>query len=377
MGFGQVILAILGVVVLMIVHELGHMLAARRFGMRVETFSLGFGPTIWKHKPKDSPTTYQIAVVPFLAYVKIAGMNPFEPVDPKDKGSYANASLWARIVTIAAGPIANYLLAFVLFFVGTVMGGRLAPDEASMRVEPHPDGPAAQVGILKGDRVLSINGSPIRDWDALKATMAAHPGETVDVEVERNDKILHFSPVVGSEGERKGKIWVGPVSRVMGMGETTLVCLKLPPLMIYENVRALAMAITFREKPDVGGPVRMVKEVSNAIAIGPSAALRYLGAISAGLVAINLLPIPALDGGRLMFLLYEAIARKRANEKVEAKIHAVALLMFLALFVVITVHDLIPTKDKVEGSSKGAPAKSAPALSASPPTPPPPTPTTP
>ena len=88
-------------------------------------------------------------------------------------------------------------------------------------------------------------------WYEIRYLDPANDDRFVDVEVERNDKILHFSPVVGSEGERKGKIWVGPVSRVMGMGETTLVCLKLPPLMIYENVRALAMAITFREKPDV------------------------------------------------------------------------------------------------------------------------------
>jgi regulator of sigma E protease len=145
----------------------------------------------------------------------------------------------------------------------------------------------------------------------------------------------------------------------MGVGETLGQAVTLPALMIYENVRAIGMALTFRERPDVGGPVRMVKEVSGAIAVGPTQAIRYLAAISAGLVAINLLPIPALDGGRLMFLLYEAIARKRANEKVEAKIHAVALLMFLALFFVITIHDLMPDKEKAEAqpaASSTAPA---------------------
>src|SRR5215472_2229872 len=103
---GSVVLATLGLAVLMVVHEGGHYLAARHFGMRVVKFSIGFGPTLWKHRPKGSPTVYQVAIIPFLAYVQIAGMNPYDEIDPRDPESYANASLWARIVTISAGPVA-------------------------------------------------------------------------------------------------------------------------------------------------------------------------------------------------------------------------------------------------------------------------------
>src|ERR1700733_10175116 len=92
-------LAALGLAVLMVVHECGHFFAARYFGIRVTRFSIGFGPTLIKHQPKGSTVTYQIAIIPFLAYVQIDGMNPYEEIDPKDKGSYANASLWARVVT--------------------------------------------------------------------------------------------------------------------------------------------------------------------------------------------------------------------------------------------------------------------------------------
>src|ERR1700682_4129306 len=123
MSFAYALIAILGLAGLMVVHEGGHYLAARRFGMRVIKFSIGFGPTLYKHRPKGSPTVYQIAIIPFLAYVQIAGMNPYEENDPKDPGSYANASLWGRIVTIAAGPLANYLFASVLMFFGFLRGG--------------------------------------------------------------------------------------------------------------------------------------------------------------------------------------------------------------------------------------------------------------
>ena len=121
MSIASYLLAILGLALLMIVHEGGHYLAARKFGMRVTKFSIGFGPTLFKHRPKDSPTTFQIAVIPFLAYVQIAGMNPFEEHDPNDKGSYANASLLGRIATIAAGPIANYLFASLFMFLGFML----------------------------------------------------------------------------------------------------------------------------------------------------------------------------------------------------------------------------------------------------------------
>ena len=111
-----VLVAILGLALLMIVHEAGHLLAARAFGMRVVRFSIGFGPALWRYQARGSETVYQVALIPFLAYVQIAGMNPFEDVDPDDKSSYANASLIGRISAIFAGPLANYLFASVLFF---------------------------------------------------------------------------------------------------------------------------------------------------------------------------------------------------------------------------------------------------------------------
>src|SRR5260221_12391842 len=151
------LVAILGLAVLMIVHQAGHYLAARKFGMRVVRFSIGFGPTVWKHRPKGSSTVYQVALIPFLAYVQIAGMNPYEETDPKDPSSYANASLWARMVTIAAGPLTNYFFASVLIFFGLLIGGKEVPDEMSMRLIVEAGG-AQVAGIEAGGRVRAVNG---------------------------------------------------------------------------------------------------------------------------------------------------------------------------------------------------------------------------
>lgn len=345
MPFGSILLAIVGVAVLMVVHESGHYFAARYFGMKVTTYSIGFGPTLWSHKPEGSPTTYQIGVIPFLAYVRIEGLNPFEEFDPNDKSNYQNASLWARIVTITAGSAANYLFAFVLVFLGLIIGGKREYDDVSMRVHVEPNSPAASAGMQTGDRILSVAGVPVHDWKELPTQIGKHPGESTDIEVERDGAILHLFATPGAEGERKGKIQIRPVSKVVSVpiGEAVVTSLKAPPKVVYALFSGIGQLIAKRQAPEVSGPVNIVKDVSLAVELGFSDAFRMLGSLSAYLGVFNLLPFPALDGGRLLFLLYEAIARRKVNEKAEAMVHAAGMLMFLALMVVVTVKEILPS----------------------------------
>ncbi|CAN5925711.1 RIP metalloprotease RseP [soil metagenome] len=360
MSFAYVLIAILGLAVLMVVHESGHYFAARRFGMRVTKFSIGFGPTLWKHRPKGSPTTFQIAIIPFLAYVQIAGMNPYEDSDPKDPESYANASLWARIVTIAAGPIANYLFASVLMFFGFLLGGNPVVDETSMRVHVGPNGPAAQAGIIDGDRILTVNGDAVKDWDMLKKQIGAHPGDKIDILVERTKgdakENLHFFTTPMGEGDTKGKILVGPPYRVepVTVAQAALLSVKEPPKVVYNLVTGLARMIAGKEKPELSGPVGIVKEVKKSAEDGPHTYLKLLGLLSAYLGGFNLLPFPALDGGRLLFLGFEAASRRRADAKIEAKVHAIGLLMFLTLIAFVTYTEVIPKRQLTEESAKPA-----------------------
>jgi regulator of sigma E protease len=353
MSVASYVLAILGLAILMVVHEGGHYLAARRFGMRVTKFSIGFGPTLFKHKPKDSPTTFQIAIIPFLAYVQIAGMNPYEEHDEKDPASYANASLFARVVTISAGSLANYLFASVFMFFGFILGGNTVQDE--MRVRVAPEGAAAHAvaadpsvgpGIKDGDNILSVNGERIGDWDNLKRAIGAHPGEEIDVEVERKGQRIHFRPKPAADGENKGRILIGPQLKVVkvSVGEAAILSVKEPPKVVYALVRGLVRMITRQDKPELAGPVGITREVAAAVRSGAGDAFRLLGIISAYLGGFNLLPIPALDGGRLIFLGFEAASRRRADAKIEAKVHAVGLLMFLALIAVVTFTEIMPKR---------------------------------
>jgi regulator of sigma E protease len=350
----RLIVAALGLAVLMIVHEGGHYLAARRFGMRVQKFSIGFGPTLYRHRPPGSPTTYQVAIIPFIAYVQISGMNPYEEIDPKDTGSYANASLWARVVTIAAGPLANYFFASVLFFFGFMRGGVPLVDDVSMKVSVLPDGPANLADMRPGDKVQTVNDESIKDWDQLKRAIRSHPGEAVAIQVERDGAsvLLHVTPkALGDKDE--GKIMIGPDVRIVPVttGQAAVLSVTEPPKIVYELVRGLARTIAGKEKPELSGPVGIVKQTAEAVRGGAANTLKFLGMLSAYLGGFNLLPFPALDGGRLLFLGFEAASRRRPDAKVEARVHAVGLLMMLTLIAFVTYTEVLP---KESASDKNA-----------------------
>jgi regulator of sigma E protease len=339
------LVAALGLAVLMIVHEGGHYVAARRFGMRVQKFSIGFGPTLYRHRPPGSPTTYQVAIIPFMAYVQIAGMNPYEETDPKDPGSYANASLWARVVTIAAGPLANYFFASVLMFFGFLRGGNLVVDDVSMKVSVSAEGPAHAADMRDGDKVLLVNGESIKDWDQLKKAIGAHPGDSIAITVQRDGAPveIHVTPL--PKGDKyEGKILIGPDAKVVAVtaGEALVLSLTEPPKVVYDLVRGLARTILGKEKPELSGPVGIVKQTSAAVRSGAANTLKFLGMLSAYLGGFNLLPFPALDGGRLLFLGFEAASRRRPNAKVEARVHAVGLLMMLTLIAFVTYTEVLP-----------------------------------
>ncbi len=265
-----------------IVHESGHYVAARRFGMRVVRFSIGFGPVVWKHKPKDSPTVYQVALIPFLAYVQIAGLNPYEESDPKDPASYANASLWARIVTIAAGPLTNYFFASVLIFFGLVIGGREVPDAPSTtRVVVDEPGPAQTAGVQTNDRVVAVNSTPIASWDDLKHAVSIHPGEPVDLTLDRNGETVHKMVTPGGKGDKEeGLIHVRMPTHVepVRLGEAAKLSVIAPPVFVYENLMEIGRVLAGKSKLQVSGPPGIVKEAAKQAKLGPGASwLQFLG----------------------------------------------------------------------------------------------------
>jgi len=334
-----VIAGILGLALLMVVHESGHLLVARAFGMRVIRFSIGFGPPLWRYQAKGSETVYQVALIPFLAYVQIAGMNPFEDNDPNDKGSYANASLLARISAIVAGPLANYLFASVLFFIVFAFAGKSMPT-TTVKLAEGPS-PARTAQLKDGDTIRSVNGMQVKTWDEMRKQIAENPNKTLDVAVEREGKTVAIK-VTPELKNGEGRIGVQTVEKLVPLGvkEAASESLKLPAKVVVTLVVSLARIMTFQEKPQLTGPVGIVKETTRAAEQGWPHYVHLLGLLSAYLGGFNVLPFPALDGGRLAFLGYEAVTRRRPNARVEAQVHLLGLVMLLALIAVVSVFDI-------------------------------------
>jgi regulator of sigma E protease len=358
------LVSILGLALLMVVHEGGHLLAARAFGMRVNTFSIGFGPTLFKIEPadgffwltalrgrvrlrlhkhdpaKNGPTVYQVALIPFLAYVQIAGMNPFEDQDPEDKGSYANASLVGRITAIFAGPLANYLFASVLFFFSFYYGGIIVPNDArSTEINVMADYPAEKAGLRDGDKVVEVNGIAVHQWDAMAKEISQHPEESIPIVVERKGQRESIAVTPKRKDDGKGMIGVEARGQHQDVsaGEAAKLAVTRPPIVVKNLVVTLGEWISGKLQAKLGGPMMIIKEGAGAAKRSMADWILLLGAISAYLGAFNLIPFPALDGGRLFFLGYELTTRRKPNARIEAHIHIVGLVMLLGLMIYVTI----------------------------------------
>jgi regulator of sigma E protease len=367
------VLGVLGLAVLMVVHEAGHYIAARAFGMRVSTFSIGMGPSffeivpkdgfywfttaaekvrirLWRHIPeKHGPTVYRVAMIPFMAYVKIDGMNPFDDIDPNDKGSYANARVLARIVTIFAGSLSNYLFASVFFFFAFQFGGKPATvmvngePQLPAYVAPVPGRPAQAAGVRAGDRVVEIGGVTVQTWDQMAEQISKRPDKDTEVVIERDGQrlSLHITPTgeKDDKGEVRGKIGVAPERKMVPVStrEAALLSVTEPPKVVKGVLVTLWKVITRKADPDLGGPKRIIEEAARAANVSMAELLSLLGMLSAYLGAFNLLPFPALDGGRLVFLGYEAATRRRPDQKLETAIHSAGFAILIGLVLYVTI----------------------------------------
>jgi regulator of sigma E protease len=338
-----ILIAILGISILVVVHEAGHYLAARAFGMRVLRFSVGFGPTIAKWQPAGSPTVFQIGAIPFLAYVQIAGMNPAEDNDPDDPELYPNKGVFARFVTIAASPFANYLIASVFVFMLAMMGyhNQNPPFEPMVVESVQPGTPSFKAGVKAGDIIVEANGKKVRHVGDLIDITGPRGGQATTYTLKRDDKLLPPISITPIKDGDRGIIGVVPrvhkeplaVDRALSYAIVTPFKLTLLQLEGFSYM--------WKEKTTKGmvGPVGMVKMVAEKAYSFPQL-INWLVLISVALGLFNLLPVPALDGGRLVFLGYEIITRRRANERIENMVHTVGLVLLLCLIALVTLRDV-------------------------------------
>ena len=336
---GTILLAILALGVLIIVHEGGHFLVARLSGMRVDRFSIGFGPKLFSFKRGE--TIYQIAAIPLGGFVQIAGLNPGEEgMAANDPRAYPNRPVWQRLATIFAGPATNYIFAAVMLVGMFLAWGVPGLGKAPVVDEVIDKSPAASAGLEPEDEIKSVDGKKVDDGNQVLPIVNASGGKPIAVDIVRNGKPMAITVTPaknGSSGYLMG-VKLGGVQTWEQLSTGTRIKEALTYPARY-SVFVLDTLVTGGVKQiwqQGSGPAGIVGEIKKRIEHGPKQALMIIAMISIYLGLFNLLPLPGLDGGRLVFLGWEAVSRKRVNERIEQTVHMVGVLMLLALIIVIS-----------------------------------------
>ncbi|HSI02989.1 MAG TPA: M50 family metallopeptidase [Myxococcota bacterium] len=334
--------SILGISVLIILHELGHYLVAKWCNMRVLKFSLGFGPVIAKRTFGE--TQWQLAAIPLGGFVQVDGMGPKETdVYEDDARNYRNRPIWMRAAVIAAGPVMNWVIAAFLIGVLVMSVGYERPDDAP-RLGVVVDGSAAQdAGLQPGDTILKFAGDVPTNWADVVRSVRAHPDQAVPVEVEREGQrfVLEVTPKNDGKGHGMLGVQQSTVRERESIGGGIAFAVKETWRRTVDQVRLIAGLIMRTNDATLSGLPGMVRIMSGAASRGFEQFMLILAAVSLGLCIFNVFPFPTLDGGRLVFLIAEALRGRPVNERIEAMVHTVGFVLILALIVFVSVRDLI------------------------------------
>jgi regulator of sigma E protease len=335
----SIAVAILGLALLIVLHEAGHFLAARLCGMRVERFSIGFGNALVSFKRGD--TVYQIAPIPLGGFVQVTGMNPHEEFDHDDPFVYPNRPRWMRFLVLVAGPAANYLTAMVIGFVVLLTYGQYT---GTTTVDEVVQGSAAQaVGLLPGDVVAGVGGMPVSKPADVTTVVRGSAGSAIEVKITRNGAPVTLQ-ITPRKDAASGLYMIGVrfgQARARGpfldaVKEAVVMPIALSG-MLLKNIWDL---ITRKIEGGLTGPLGIAKEMAGAAKQGVLKFLEIIILISVALGVFNLLPLPGLDGGRIFFVGINSIRRRDMNPAIETKIHMVGIMVLLMLLVVVTFNDI-------------------------------------
>lgn len=323
---------------LIFIHELGHFLVAKRVGIKVHEFSLGFGPRLLGIT--RGGTAYNLRLIPLGGFVRMAGMDPQEEVEDKES-SFQNKTIGQRAGVIAAGPLMNLLLAALLLAVIFLFQGFPVPTTTVARLVPGQ--PAEKAGLLPGDRIVAVNRHPVNNWEEMTRIINSHPGQPIVVTAERQGQILEFEMVTVVDERGQGKIGIYPRQelRRLGLWEALARGAEYTVRLAGVILVFVGKMIVGAAPAEVGGPVRIVQEIHAAIQLGLFYLLQLAAFLSINLALFNLLPIPALDGSRLLFLAAEAIRGKPLDPAKENFIHLIGFGLLILLIVFITYRDIL------------------------------------
>ncbi len=337
--------------VLIAFHEWGHFLAARWIGVKVLTFSIGFGPKLWRRVAGE--TEYCVSAIPLGGYVRLFGDDPSEAVEPKDRAqAFLFQSTSRKLAIVAAGPFFNLVLAFLFFVLLNLTG---MPQHAPVLGEIAPELPAMRAGLQAGDRVVAVNGLPIRKWEQMTKVIEERAGQATEIAVLRNGEPLTLT--VTPEEVEKPTLPFGEVRRVGQIGVRdggVIETVRLNPLeALYEGTAMTAywtyltvvslgkLAQGVVPLKEVGGPILIAQVSAKAAETGLANLMLFMAIISVNLAVLNFLPIPVLDGGHILFFLIEGAMGRPLTVKTREVAQRLGIALLLMLMILAFSNDLM------------------------------------
>ena len=343
---------------LVFLHELGHYLAGRWFGVKAEEFSIGFGREIAGITDKRG-TRWKFCWLPLGGYVRFAGdMNPASQPSPEwlslpaqeRAKTFQAKPLWQRAIIVAAGPIANFIVAILILAAFAFAFGQNGTSSVVGGVTP--GSAAAVAGLQSGDRITSLGGRSVDSFTDMVKYTQLRPNEPVHIEFERGGRALETDATIGVREERDrfgNRFRIGvlgiassaPVVKPVGLLEAPLVGIRQTGDIIQMTVDGLGQILTGRRSiSELGGPLKIAQVSGERLALGPIEFAFLIALISINLGFINLLPVPVLDGGHLLFYAVEAVRRRPVEPQVMEWAFRGGLIAILALMLLVTFNDL-------------------------------------
>ena len=324
---------------IILAHELGHFFAAKLSKVKVEEFGLGYPPRIWGKK--IGGTLYSLNALPFGGFTKLSGEE-----DPKAEGSLAGKSRLTRIFVMAAGALVNALLPILLFTVAYMVPHDVTTGQIGV-AEVSPGSPAAAAGLETGDIILSINGQPIKTFDDIRRAVEDSLGKDTSLEIQKAPGQTVTVSLVPRENPPEGEGAMGIQSRALTERKTEPFWRAIPlgfkqtfvTLVAFKD--AIFSLFAGTSQFQFVGPVGIAELTGEAAQGGFNILLQFAAFLSLNLAIVNLLPLPALDGGRIVFVIIEwARGGRRISPRVEGIIHMVGFLLLILLAILITYQDI-------------------------------------
>lgn len=333
----NIIAAIIVLGIIIFIHELGHFVTAKFFKMPVSEFSIGMGPQVYSYDTIN--TTYSFRAIPLGGFVNIEGME----VDSKVEDGFNSKSSFARLVVLFAGVFMNFLLAFSIIFIMLNINGKAVQNREAVVGHVLENSNGSKV-LFPKDKILSINGVEINSWDDIGKTISnIDKKEDIKLVVERENEKKNIDLKLTYEPETKRYILgILPDYHIekFTLRESIKASFLGVKKIMVDTLDGLKMIISGKVKSEeISGPIGIIRVVGEASkeGIGIVAWLTALLSVNVGI--LNLLPLPALDGGRIIFVLLELVGIK-VNKKIEERIHAAGMMLLFALFIYISANDI-------------------------------------